>query len=93
MKIRIIAAMLLPLILLSARVFAAELGTVRMGIVQGDVQVYTEDARAWLPASINTPLTEGDRVWVPDGGRSELQFRGGMVIRLDAATSFDILSR
>lgn len=92
MKIRIIAAMLLPLVFLSVRAFAAELGTVRMGIVQGDVQVYTEDARAWVPASINTPLTEGDRVWVPDGGRSELQFRGGMVIRLDAATSFDILS-
>ncbi len=92
MKIRIIAAILLPLALISARAFADELGTVRMGIVQGDVQIYTEDARAWVPAAINTPLAQGDRVWVPDGGRSELQFRGGLVIRLDAATSFDILS-
>lgn len=92
MKIRIIAAILLPLALFSARAFAAELGAARMGIVQGDVQVYTEDAQAWVPASINTPLAQGDRVWVPDGGRSELQFQGGLVVRLDAVTSFDILS-
>lgn len=92
MKIRIMALMLLSLGLLTARSYSAELGLVRMGIVQGDVQIFTEDAGDWVPAAVNTPLTEEDRVWVPEGGRSELQVRGGIFIRLDEFTSFDLLS-
>jgi hypothetical protein len=92
MRIKIIAMLLLSLALLSSRAFSADLGMVRMGIVEGDVQIYAGDAGAWVPASVNTPLNQGDRVWVPAGARSELQVQGGLLIRLDAATSFDLLS-
>ncbi len=92
MKIRILALTLLSLGLLAARAFPADLGLVRMGIVEGDVQIYTGEAGDWVPAAVNTPLTQGDRVWVPEGGRSELQFRSGFFIRLDEFTSFDLLS-
>lgn len=92
MKIRILVLTLLSLGLLAARAFPADLGLVRMGIVEGDVQIYTAEAGDWVPAAVNTPLTQGDRVWVPEGGRSELQFRDGFFIRLDEFTSFDLLS-
>jgi hypothetical protein len=46
----------------------------------------------WVPAAINTPLREGDRIWVPQGGRTEVQLSGGIYIRLDSSTSFDILT-
>jgi hypothetical protein len=92
MKIRILTLLLLPLALLSSRAYSADLGMVRMGIVQGDVQIYSEDARDWVPAATNTPLGQGNRIWVPAGGRSELQVLGGIVLRLDEFTSLDILS-
>jgi hypothetical protein len=38
------------------------------------------------------PLNEGDRLWVPEGGRVETQIRGGGSIRADEKTAFDILS-
>jgi hypothetical protein len=92
MKNRIFTMVLMSLMLLSSRAFSADLGMVRMGIVEGDVQIYAGDAGTWVPAAINTPLGQGDRVWVPAGARSELQVQGGLRIRLDAATSFDILT-
>jgi hypothetical protein len=60
MRIKIIAMLLLSLALLSSRAFSADLGMVRMGIVEGDVQIYAGDAGAWVPASVNTPLNQGE---------------------------------
>ncbi|MRR54920.1 MAG: hypothetical protein EG822_10485 [Deltaproteobacteria bacterium] len=62
MKIRTLVLTLLCLGLLAARAFPADLGLVRMGIVQGDVQIFTEEAGDWVPAAVNTPLTQGNRV-------------------------------
>jgi hypothetical protein len=36
-----------------------------------------------VPASINLPLVDSDRIWVPEGGRAELQLREGTILRLD----------
>ena len=38
------------------------------------------------------PLREGDRLWVPEGARSEVQLQGGVYIRLGAASGLDILA-
>jgi hypothetical protein len=92
MKIRLLALLLLSLAFFSSQAYSAEIGMVRMGIVQGDVQIFTEDTNDWVPAAVNTPLAQGDRVWVPEGGRSELQVQGGLFIRLADFTSLDILS-
>lgn len=71
--------------------WAAELGLVRLSLVNGDVQVQPEDDDEWVPAAANMPLAEGDRIWVPDGGRAEVQIRGGVYLRLDARTALDIV--
>jgi len=70
---------------------ASDLGALRMGYIEGDVQINTDDIREWMPASINMPLKSGDRIWVPDDGRAEMQSRSGTFIRLDKNTSADVL--
>ncbi len=80
------------LMLLPGAAFAAELGSARISLIRGDVQIYTADTQDWVAASINMPLREGDRLWVPEGARSEVQIQGGVYIRLGAATAFDILA-
>jgi ferric-dicitrate binding protein FerR (iron transport regulator) len=44
------------------------------------------------PASINMPLSDGDQIWVPEGGRTELQLRDGTFFRLDENSALEILT-
>ena len=68
------------------------LGDVRISLIDGDVQIRTEDTDDWVPASINMPLREGDRIWVPEGGKTELQLRDGTYLRLDEKSALEILT-
>jgi hypothetical protein len=68
------------------------LGSLRISLIEGDVQVRTEDTGEWVPASINMPLMDGDRIWVPEGGRTELQIRDGSFLRLDENSALEILT-
>jgi hypothetical protein len=45
----------------------------------------------WVEASINRPLTTGDRVWADAGARAEIQV-GGALVRLDAGTGMSVLN-
>ena len=67
-------------------------GSLRISVIEGDVQVRTEDTGEWVPASINMPLFDGDRIWVPEGGRTELQLRDGTFFRLDENSALEILT-
>ncbi|HTZ17372.1 MAG TPA: FecR family protein, partial [Dissulfurispiraceae bacterium] len=89
-----VSAMLIAAVLLLTPVYAFSdnLGYARMSLMEGDVQVYTTDAGDWGPASINGPLAEGDQVWVPEGGKVELQLNSGTYIRLDQGSALQILS-
>lgn len=71
---------------------SSELGFMRISLIKGDVQMKTPEADEWGFAPINTPLAEGDQVWVPEGGRAELQLNGGTYLRLDQNSSLQILS-
>ncbi|HEX8948707.1 MAG TPA: DUF6600 domain-containing protein [Dissulfurispiraceae bacterium] len=82
-----ICAMLLPL-----AISAADLGTAEISWVQGDVRIYTDEAGDWIPASLNLPLKEGDKIQVGENGRAELHIMGGLYIRFEGDTAFDILS-
>ncbi len=90
---RLIKVLLMVLFLILPYSFAygADIGELRVSLLQGDVQVNTVETSEWVPASINMPLKEGDRLWVPGGARTEIQLRDGTNVRLDEYTSLDIL--
>jgi hypothetical protein len=71
---------------------ASELGDMRFSFIRGDVQVRTEDTEDWVPASINMPIREGDRIWVPEEGLAELQTKDGSYLRLAERSSLEILT-
>lgn len=71
---------------------ASGLGDLRISLLEGDVQVKTEEAGEWVPAAANMPLRTGDRIWVPDRGRMEIQMRDGSFLRLDERTSLEVFT-
>ncbi len=85
----ILASMLLSLPAYSS---GSTLGSLRISLIEGDVQVRTGDTGEWVPASINMPLMDGDQIWVPEGGRTELQLRDGSFLRLDENSALEILT-
>jgi len=66
MMIFLVCLILLPSVYASA----FDLGGMRFSFIRGDVQVWTEHTNDWVPASINMPLREGNRIWVPEEGPS-----------------------
>jgi len=71
---------------------ASDLGEIRFSFIRGDVQVRTDDTEDWVPASINMPLREGDRIWVPEEGTAELQTKDGTYLRLAEKSALEILT-
>ena len=66
-------------------------GAMRVRLVEGDVQVKIAETGEWAPVAVNTPVLEGDELWVPDGSRTALQISNGAYIRLGGNTAFEIL--
>ena len=90
---RLMMTFLISLILLPpVYASASDLGGLRFSLIRGDVQVRTEETEDWVPASINMPLKEGDRIWVPEGGAAELQTKDGSYLRLAERSALEILS-
>ena len=92
MKILRAVVFAILLFLVPAYAFSADLGWMRISLIEGDVQIKTPEAEDWGFASINGPLHEGDQVWVPEGGRAELQVNTGTYIRLDQSSALQIFS-
>jgi hypothetical protein len=63
----------------------------RLGYVTGSVSFSPAGENDWVQASINRPLTTGDRLWADPGARAEIQV-GGAMIRMNAGTSVSILN-
>jgi len=82
----------LILILLPVLAGAEGLGNARLSLMDGDVQIKPEDSSDWIPASVNMPLREGDRIWVPDRGKAEVQLSSGSQVRIDEMSSLEILN-
>ena len=80
------------LFLIPAYSHGSPLGSIRISLIDGDVQIRTEDTGGWVPASINMPLRDGDRIWVPEGGRTEIQLDDGTCLRLDQESALEILT-
>jgi hypothetical protein len=80
------------ILLLPSYVSASDLGGMRFSYIRGDVQVRTDDTDDWVPASINMPLRDGDRIWVPEDGMAELQAKDGSYLRLAEKSALEILT-
>jgi hypothetical protein len=63
----------------------------RVGYMTGPVSYSPAGESDWVQASINRPLTTGDRLWVESGARAEIQV-GGAMVRLDAGTGVSVLN-
>src|ERR1700741_2742802 len=90
MKVVLLA---MAVLLLPVYAFAAPLGSVRISFLEGDVQMRTTEAGDWFPAAVNTPMDEGDELWVPEGGRMEFQLNTGTSVRLDQNSALQIRTR
>ena len=64
---------------------------VRLGYMTGAVSFSPAGEDDWVQASINRPLTIGDRLWMDAGARAELQI-GGAMLRINAGTSVTVLN-
>ncbi|HWK52012.1 MAG TPA: hypothetical protein VNR40_19090, partial [Steroidobacter sp.] len=62
----------------------------RLGYVDGEVTVAPAGSDEWADAALNRPLTSGDRLWVEDKGRAELQI-GSAAVYLDGDTGFGLI--
>ncbi|HMK43970.1 MAG TPA: FecR family protein, partial [Dissulfurispiraceae bacterium] len=87
-----IAAIALALLLLGGVASAADFGGMRISLAEGDVQINTPETKDWGRAAPNTPLAEGDQLWVPAGGRAEVQLSAGTMVRLDQNSALQVLS-
>ena len=63
----------------------------RLAELRGSVSFSPAGEDEWMAASINRPLTTGDRLWVDADSRAEVQL-GGAVIRLGSSTSAGFLN-
>ena len=70
----------------------AALDIVRISLIEGEVEINTEDTGEWVPASINMPIQEGDRIGAAERGRVELQFKNGTYLRLDQKSALEVLT-
>ena len=64
---------------------AAGQGVVRLArftSVRGNVTWRADDGMDWSQATANLPLRQSAQVWVTDGGRAEIQFDDGSILRL-----------
>jgi hypothetical protein len=63
----------------------------RVGVIGGPVSLSLAGTDDWVLASINRPLTTGDRLWVAEGARAEVQL-GGSTVRLGEQTGVALLN-
>src|SRR5512134_4116497 len=84
-------AALLLVLPLRAHAIEGALGTMRVRLVQGDVQVKIAETGEWVPAAINMPLVEGDELWVPEDSHAAIQTHNGAYIRLSTETALQVL--
>src|SRR4249919_2580263 len=63
----------------------------RLGYLSGAVSFSPAGENDWVQATINRPLTTGDRLWADAGARAEIQV-GGAMIRMNAGTGISVLN-
>ena len=89
---RIILMCLLITLTIPIPLLAGVIGPARIRFAEGEIMFRTPDAAEWLPASVNTPLDEGDTIWCPNGSRAEIQLPDGSNVRLDGGSELNLIA-
>src|SRR5262245_23692783 len=63
----------------------------RVSFLQGSIALNPAGVEDWVPASLNRPLTTGDKIWVDGDGRAEVHL-GTVAIRVGGNTSFGFVN-
>jgi hypothetical protein len=63
----------------------------RLSLIEGSVSFQPGGVDDWVPATLNRPLTTGDRLWTDAGARTELHL-GSAVFRLNGRSNFTFLN-
>jgi hypothetical protein len=87
MRAKLLPMIIFCLLFACASGLAEELSQVRLlraSLVEGDVTYQRPDLDRWIDLSVNTPLLEGDKVWVGNDGRTEVEFEDGTFLRLNS---------
>ncbi|WP_137895471.1 DUF6600 domain-containing protein [Ramlibacter sp. 2FC] len=63
----------------------------RLGYLSGTISFSPAGEDDWVQASLNRPLTTGDRLWADAGARAEIQV-GGAMIRMNAGAGVSVLN-
>ncbi|MEJ2108520.1 MAG: FecR domain-containing protein [Acidobacteriota bacterium] len=64
----------------------------RISYMDGNVSFQGIEDVDWSAAAINFPLQPGDRIYTGTGGRAEIEFDEGSVLRLAESTDIQVLS-
>jgi len=62
----------------------------RLSYMEGGISLQPAGQEEWLDADVNRPITRGDRLWIDQDSRAELQI-GSAAIRLSDQTGFSFL--
>jgi len=63
----------------------------RLGMIQGNVSFQPGGVEDWVPATLNRPVSTGDRLWTDAGARAELHL-GSAAFRLSGRTNFTFVN-
>ena len=63
----------------------------RLSFLRGTVSFQPGEVEDWIPATLNRPLTTGDRLWTENGARAEMH-TGSSAFRLSGHTNFAFLN-
>jgi len=93
---RFIILMLAAIVLTTAGAFAQNndyyIQLTRISMIEGNAGYQRVPEEEWSAASVNMPLEPGDRIYTGRGGRVEIEFEEGSVLRLSENTDVEILT-
>jgi hypothetical protein len=93
MRAKLLPVIIFCLLFVCASGLAEELSQVRLlraSLVEGDVTYQRPDLDRWIDLSVNTPLLEGDKVWVGNNGRTEIEFEDGTFLRMSSDSILEL---
>jgi len=92
MKKIFIPIIILSLLCLLSKSLYADNSAPYLRYKEGDIFLKSKDSSDWEEITINTPLYDGDTIWVSDRGKAELFFFDSSVVRLNTNTILQILT-